>query len=96
MACLTSLLKMIGVDDISRYMRYHIDHSKALKLLAELGNENRVVSKLTLVELASVSTRARSDEPITLDIYAIRRVGAEVIDIDFNEVLDRALLGIHA
>ncbi len=66
------------------------NHSKALKLLAELGNEERVVSKLTLVELASVFTRAGLDKPLALAIYAIRRVGAKIIDLDFDEVLNQA------
>ena len=71
------------------------NHAKALKLLEELSNENRVVSKLTLVELASVFTRANLDKPIALAIYAIKKVNAKIISTDFNEVLSQALRYAH-
>ena len=71
------------------------NHAKALKLLAELGNEDRIVSKLTLVELASVFTRAGFDKPIVLAIYAIRKVGAKIVDLDFDEVLDWAFRYVY-
>ena len=66
------------------------NHEKALSLLARIENMRKVVSRLTLVELASVFSRAKIEEPIALAIYAVKRVGAEVLDIDFNEVLTKA------
>jgi len=64
-------------------------HSKAIELLESLEG-NRVVSNLTLVELASVYSRANLDDPLALSLYSIKRVGARVVDVDFNKVLQHA------
>ncbi len=65
------------------------NHSKALRLLDTL-KEDRVVSELTKVELASVYSRAGFDDPMALSLYSIRRINARVINTDFNRVLVKA------
>jgi len=67
------------------------DHPRALRLLERLGKE-RVVSRLTLLELASVYSRAGLKEPLPLAVYSVRAVGARVVDLDFNEVLREAFV----
>jgi len=62
------------------------NHTKAIKLLENL-KDDKVVSGLTLTELASVYSRANLDEPLALAIYSVKRINAEIIDVDFNEVL---------
>ena len=62
------------------------NHGKAVELLESLEGD-RVVSKLSLVELASVYSRAGLDESLALSIYSIKRIGARIVDVDFNEVL---------
>ncbi|MEM3629583.1 MAG: PIN domain-containing protein [Nitrososphaeria archaeon] len=65
------------------------NHEKALKLLVSL-KDGKVVSKLTLIELASVSFRAGLEDPLALAMYSIRRSSLELADIDFNVVLGNA------
>jgi len=65
------------------------NHDRANKLLKTL-KDDRVVSKLTLIELASVYSRAKLDEPLALAIYSVERIKAKIIDINFNEVLIQA------
>ncbi len=65
------------------------NHSKAVELLKSLKGD-RVVSKLTLIELASVYSRANLDDPLALSIYSVKHIGAKVVDIDFNEILIHA------
>ncbi|BEP17816.1 PIN domain-containing protein [Pyrofollis japonicus] len=65
------------------------NHSKAVKLL-EAVNDKRVVSKLTLVELASVYSRAGLEAPLSLAIYSIESIGARIGELDFDEVLLQA------
>ncbi|MDK6028896.1 type II toxin-antitoxin system VapC family toxin [Ignisphaera sp. 4213-co] len=62
------------------------NHEKVVALVDNI-NGKRVVSKLTLVELASVYSRAGLRDPLPLAIYSTRRVGAELVEIDFNDVL---------
>jgi len=66
------------------------NHAKAEGLLRALKG-NRVASKLTLAELSSVYSRASLNEPLALAIYSIKRIKAEVADVDFNEILTHAL-----
>jgi predicted nucleic acid-binding protein len=66
------------------------NHAKAIKLLKSMESD-RVVSNLTVVELASVYSRAELEEPLALSIYSVRRINARVIDVDFNKVLLQAL-----
>lgn len=84
---------MIYVDTnvIISYMdELDSNHAKAVALLEKLKNEKLVASKLTLVELASVYSRAGLKDPIALAIYSIEEVGVHIANIDFNEVLTSA------
>jgi len=65
------------------------NHETAVKLLKGL-REKKVVSKLTLVELASVYSRAGLEEPLALALYSVNRAGASVATVDFNDVMTRA------
>lgn len=67
------------------------DHVRALKLVESLGPD-RVVSRLTLVELVSVYSRAGLEEPIPLAIYSIRSTGARVVEVDLDAVLREAVV----
>jgi predicted nucleic acid-binding protein len=66
------------------------NHDRALGLLSGLKGE-KVVSKLTLVELAAVFSMASLQEPIPLALFSIKSVGAKIVDVDFEEALKRAL-----
>jgi hypothetical protein len=50
---------------------------------------------LTLVELASVYSRAGLEEPLPLVMYSVRSVGAEVVEVDFSEVLKGSIVKAH-
>jgi predicted nucleic acid-binding protein len=52
----------------------------------------RLVSRLTLVELASVYTRAGLENPVALAMYSVEKAGASIAGVDFNEVLEKAVL----
>ena len=65
------------------------NHTRALRLVERLGEE-RIVSRLTLLELASVYSRAGLEEPLPLTVYSVRAVGARLVNLDFNEVLREA------
>ena len=71
-----------------------LNHEKALKLINKLPKD-RVVSRLTLLELASVYSRANLEKPIALAFYSIDIVKAKIIDIDFNTVLKKALVYVY-
>ncbi|WP_237558698.1 type II toxin-antitoxin system VapC family toxin [Candidatus Methanodesulfokora washburnensis] len=62
------------------------NHERAMKLINSLGKD-RIVSRLTLVELSSVYSKAGLEEPLSLAIYSVKSVKAEIVEIDFNEVL---------
>jgi len=67
------------------------NHEKALRLVNKLPKD-RATSMLTLVELASVYSRAGLEKPLALTLYSIDVVNARIIDdIDFNTVLRKAL-----
>jgi predicted nucleic acid-binding protein len=67
------------------------NHEKALRLINKLPKD-RATSMLTLVELASVYSRAGLEKPLALTLYSIDVVNARIIDdIDFNTVLRKAL-----
>jgi predicted nucleic acid-binding protein len=55
-------------------------------LLENIGDE-RIVSRLALVELASVYSRAGLKSPLALALYSIDSVGAQLGELDFNEAL---------
>ncbi len=65
------------------------NHEKAVALVSGISGR-RVVSRLTLAELASVYSRAGLGDPLPLAIYSVKRVGAELVEVDFNEVLKEA------
>ncbi len=65
------------------------NHNKAVELI-EKFRDKKVVSKLTLLELASVYSRANLSEPLALAIYSVEKIEAEVIDVDLNEVVREA------
>ncbi len=63
------------------------NHLLAADFLRKVGEERVVVSRLTLVELASVYSRAELEEPLSLAIYSVEKVGAEVVEAGLDEVL---------
>ncbi len=65
------------------------NHGKAVELLESL-EEDRATSRLTLVELASVYSRAGLNESLALAIYSIEYSRAKIIDIDLNKLLIEA------
>ena len=65
------------------------NHTRAIRLVERL-REERIVSRLTLLELASVYSRAGLEEPLPLTVYSVRAVGARLVNLDFNEVLREA------
>jgi predicted nucleic acid-binding protein len=65
------------------------NHERAVRLVEGLGGE-RFVSMLSLVELASVYSRAGLGEPLPLAVYSVRAVGGRVAGLDFNKVLREA------
>ncbi len=64
------------------------DHDKVLAM--HLGGE-RVVSRLTLLELASVYARAGFEKPVALAMYSVKRFGASLVEVDFNTVVVESL-----
>ncbi len=66
------------------------NHDKAVELLSRIKGD-RIVSRLTLVELTSVYSRANLPNPPALSLYSIRRVNAEIAEADFNNVLQTSL-----
>lgn len=67
-----------------------LNHGKAVELVETL-RDRRVVSRLTLVELISVFSRAGLENPIALALYSVKSVKADVLQVDFNEVLNHAV-----
>jgi len=83
---------MIYVDTnviISFVDRLDPNHEKAHKLL-ESSKDIKVVSKLSLVELASVYFRAGLEDPLALAVYSTKHCKLELVDVDFNLVLANA------
>lgn len=66
-----------------------INHVKAKEIVKNIKSEVKVISKLVLVELTSVFSRARLDKPLETALYSAKLVGAEVVEVDYNEVLRR-------
>jgi len=67
------------------------NHNSVVKLLGSIS-DRKFVSRLTLVELASVYTRAGLENPVALAMYSVERAGADIAGVDFNEVLEKAVL----
>jgi predicted nucleic acid-binding protein len=65
------------------------NHEKALRLVNKLPKD-RATSMLTLVELASIYSRAGLEKPLALALYSIEVVNAGTADVDFNSVLKTA------
>jgi predicted nucleic acid-binding protein len=66
-------------------------HDDVVKLLGGIGGR-KIVSRLTLLELISVYSRAGLEDPVVLALYSIERAGASVTEVDYNEVLEKAVL----
>lgn len=66
-----------------------VNHDVAKRLLEEY-NDDKIVSWLTVVELSSVYSRADMKSSPSLALYSIRKVGAEIVDLDMNELLREA------
>ncbi len=65
------------------------NHERAVKLLKVKGSK-KVSSFLTLVELASVYSRAGFNDPQALAIYSMEEAKVEVSEVGFGEVLKEA------
>ena len=59
-------------------------------------DEDKIVSQLTVVELASVYARAELKKPVPLAIYSIKRFGSSVIEAELNRVVKESLKHIQA
>ncbi|MBS7635522.1 PIN domain-containing protein [Candidatus Bathyarchaeota archaeon] len=66
------------------------NHVKAERIVSSINSERKVVSMLVLVELASVYSRAGLEKPLELALYSLELIGAEILEIDHNEVLRKA------
>ena len=55
------------------------------------GVRDRVVSRLVLLELSTVYSRAGFGDSTSLAFYSIELIGAELIETDFNNVIGYAL-----
>jgi len=67
-----------------------VNHRRAPSLLSKL-NDKLVVSKLTLAELANVYAKAGLENPVSLAIYSIKKVGGEELSFNFGKAFGRAL-----
>jgi predicted nucleic acid-binding protein len=67
------------------------NHDSVVKLLDSISDE-KFVSRLTLVELVSVYARAGLENPVALAMYSVEKAGAGIAGVDFNEVLEKAVL----
>jgi predicted nucleic acid-binding protein len=70
------------------------NHGKARMLVESLGGD-RIVSRLTLVELVSVNSRAGLEEPVPLAVYSVDSVKARMFDVNFNYVLEATVRKAH-
>ncbi len=66
------------------------NHDKATKLLGGLG-EGRIVSRLTLLELTSVYSRAGLEKPLAHALYSLKLAEAKLVEIDLNEAVAQAI-----
>ena len=65
-------------------------HEEALQLIDEYRDMERITSELTLIELASVYSRAGFNEPHVYALATIKTMKTKIIKIDFNKVLTNA------
>mgnify|MGYP000025005403 CR=1 FL=1 len=66
------------------------NHDKVMTISMQLDKE-RIVSQLTLLELASIYARAELEKPIPLAMYSIKRFGASIVEADLNIVMKESL-----
>ncbi len=66
------------------------NYDKVVAMSMQLDRE-RVVSQLTLLELASIYARAELEKPIPLAMYSIKRIGASIVEADLNIVMKESL-----
>lgn len=66
------------------------NHDKVVVMSMQLEKE-RVVSQLTLLELASIYARAEFEKPIPLAIYSIKSFGASIVKTDLNMIIGESL-----
>jgi len=66
------------------------NHDKVVAMSMQL-EEERIVSQLTLLELASIYARAELEKPIPLAMYSIKRFGASIVEADLNVVIKESL-----
>ncbi|ACP37994.1 type II toxin-antitoxin system VapC family toxin [Saccharolobus islandicus] len=89
-------------------MRYYIDtsllvalvnekdhnHETALKIVPKEGRDEKVISKLVIVELYSVYSRRMSvseEELEALVNYTLTKCGCKVEEVDFGKVMELAI-----
>jgi len=66
------------------------NHALALELLKRIESKDKAASKITLLELASVYSRAALENPLALAHYSIRKVRGKMLDTDLNKTSDEA------
>jgi len=66
------------------------NHDKVMTISMQLDKE-RIVSQLTLLELASIYARAELEKPIPLAMYSIKRFGASIVEADLNIIVRESL-----
>ena len=65
-------------------------HDDAVELLDKISGD-RVVSKLTLLELSSVYSRAGLEDSSALAIYSVKSVGAEIKSVNCEDIFSEAI-----
>ena len=65
-------------------------YDKVVAMSMQLDRE-KVVSQLTLLELASIYARAELEKPIPLAMYSIKRFGASIVAADLNIIMKESL-----
>lgn len=66
------------------------NHAKAGELFKSIEGD-KFVSRFTLIELASVYSRAGLKDPVALAIYSIKRINAKMVEADLNKVITQSL-----
>jgi len=66
------------------------NHALALELLKRIESKDKAASKITLLELASVYSRAALENPLALAYYSIRKARGKMLDTDLNKTSDEA------
>jgi predicted nucleic acid-binding protein len=66
------------------------NHDKVVVMSMQLEKE-RVVSQLTLLELASIYARAEFEKPIPLAMYSIKNFGASIVETGLNMIIRESL-----